>query len=121
MNTATQGGSARVARDEQALQAERRSSIRWRGDAPRPVHIACNGQSVDGKIKDISAGGAALLADQPVAAGTKIVVEINDAVRLPGTVLRAGGGAMAVKFDLPAHLALQIDRAIQLGLSPAEW
>lgn len=122
MKTTLQSCSAWAAQDESdAGHAERRSSIRWRGDAPRPVLATWGGETHSCKIKDISAGGVALAADEPAAVGVMVVVEINDAVRLPGVVLRCGRGAMAVKFELPKPIALQIERAIQLGLSPAEW
>lgn len=121
MRTALKTCSTWAAQDEAAFQADRRASIRWRGDAPYPVQVQWAGKPHNCNIRDISAGGAALAAAQPAEVGAKVVVEINDAVRLPGFVLRTLRGGMAVKFDLPAHLAQQIERAIQLGLSPAEW
>ena len=105
----------------QAGVIEQRAHIRWYGDAPQPVVLLQGRNRRRCSIKDISAGGVALTRDFDVWPGERVAVEINDAVRLPGTVVRLGVGRLAIRFHLSKDLEAKIDQAIQLGLSPAEW
>jgi hypothetical protein len=105
----------------QAGGVEKRAHIRWYGDAPHPVFLIQGRNRRRCAIKDISAGGVALTRDFDVWPGERVAVEINEMVRLPGTVLRLGVGMLAIKFQLPRELEAKIDQAIQLGLNPAEW
>lgn len=101
---------------------ERRAHMRW--SPPRrdlTIGLRVGGALQRCRLKDISAGGAALIADSPVEVDTEVVVELNHALCLPGLVYRARSDAIVVKFSLPTAVVRQIDQGIQLGLAPAEW
>lgn len=102
-------------------EVERRGTLRWRSKGQDPLRVRLGEHTHVCQLRDISAGGAALMLDAQPATGLMAVVEINDTVRLPGCVLRAGNGGVAIQFQLPMPLARQIEQAVRFGFGPAEW
>ena len=65
-------------------------------------------------LRDLSRGGAALLCDLPLAAGTEVSVELPDAGQaVVARVIRSGAGFLAVSFHQDPAALTQIDRALE--------
>jgi hypothetical protein len=101
--------------------SERRVHPRWQGEDPQPLPMRIGETRRAGRLRDISAGGIAVEGELSASIGAAALVELNDALHLPGIVVRVEGRMVAIRFALPAPLAQQIDQAVQLGLCPAEW
>ena len=100
---------------------ERRTHQRWQGEDPQPLPMLIGETRQAGRLRDISAGGIAVEGELNASIGAPALVELNDALRLPGVVVRVKDRKVAIRFDLPGPLAQQIDQAVRLGLCPAEW
>jgi hypothetical protein len=101
--------------------SERRAHRRWQGEDRQPLPMRIGETRQAGRLCDISAGGIAVEGELNASIGAPALVELNDALRLPGVVVRVEGRRVAIRFALPPPLAQQIDQAVQLGLCPAEW
>jgi hypothetical protein len=82
---------------------------------------AAHRRGAPGRLHDISAGGIAVQGDLDARIGAPVLIELNDALQLPGTVVRIEGRTVAIRFALPGPLRQQVDEAVKLGLCPAEW
>lgn len=100
---------------------ERRAHPRWQGEDRQPLPLRIGEARQAGRLRDISAGGAAVQGDLAASIGASALIELSDALRLPGVVVRVEPRTVAIRFDLPGALSLQIDQAVKLGLCPAEW
>jgi hypothetical protein len=105
-----------------ATSAERRAHMRW---SPPAGDLAIKLRVGDARhacrLRDISAGGAALVPDVAVDVDSQVVVELNEALALHGRVYRRRNDAIVIKFDLAPGVARKVEQAIQLGLAPGEW
>jgi hypothetical protein len=100
---------------------ERRAHQRWQGEDPQPLPLRIGETQRSGHIRNISAGGIAVEGDFAAQIGTQALVELNDALHLPGVVVRNEARGVAIRFVLSGPLSQQIDQAVRLGLCPAEW
>jgi hypothetical protein len=107
--------------DSSTACEERRSHARWQGEDPKPLPVRIAGATQLGRIRDVSAGGIALAGDFDSGIGFPALVEVNDALHLPGVVVRICSGVMAIRFILTKPMCQQIDEAIRLGLAPSDW
>jgi hypothetical protein len=100
---------------------ERRAHRRWQGEDLQPLPLRIGDARHAGRIHNISAGGIVVQGEVEASIGAPALVELNDALRLPGVVVRVEAQAVAIRFLLSPRLSQQIDQAVQLGLGPAEW
>jgi hypothetical protein len=106
----------------QTATTERRAHMRWSPPShDLAIKLRVAGAAHPCRLRDISAGGAALIAAMPVDINAGVTVELSDSLHLSGFVYRTRNDGIVVKFDLAPEMIRQVDQGIQLGLAPAEW
>ena len=84
--------------DKPKSDKDRRQHPRY--EVSKKARTRSNGETHDGRIKDISAGGAAIRTEAKWEKDRVVEVDIEDMEPLEGTVARSLDDGIAVEFDL---------------------
>ena len=85
-----------------------------RTDARVTARFLHDGRWVVGQIKDISAGGAKIDADQPVERHTAITLSIGQFGDYEGEIVWSSGGTIGVKFSEDPQVMSEVVVAVAL-------
>ncbi|HVV65838.1 MAG TPA: PilZ domain-containing protein [Rhizomicrobium sp.] len=83
-------------------KAERRRFRRVRVDLAGRLFVPQDSREGQCKVADLSPGGASILCDLPLGAGTQIVLYVDGFGRLEGQVARVGEGEYGIRFHCSA-------------------
>ena len=89
---------ALTTRDVPASQADRRRYTRLHVDQRGYLYNAAQGQPVECRIVDLSAGGALIKSDADFPRDRPVVLQVDGFGSFEGIVVRSGGGTAGFKF-----------------------
>lgn len=66
----------------------------------QPTRVELDGAEHEGRILNVSAGGAGIMLDVQLPDNTRLAVEIENVGMIPGKVVRQLNEGIAIKFEL---------------------
>ncbi len=99
--------------------AERRAYIRWSVGAP--VVVVLRSGSIDCRLKDISAGGAAVDIELPEAIGEPASLKISPTLSIASRIARVMRYGSGLEFLIDDALKREFTEYIINGIDPSDW